>query len=147
MQIKRKKAAGGIVIRSNNGILQTVLVQHKSHGGWGFPKGHLDKGELPKAAALREVEEETGARAEILAALPSTEYNFTNDKGTTIDKIVYWYLMNYRGKGRQTHAHEVADVAWLPLEEVSDRLAFQNDRDLFREALSALERFEQNAQE
>lgn len=139
MQIKRKKAAGGIVIRSNNGILETVLVQHKEHLGWGFPKGHLDKGELPKTAALREVEEETGARAEILASLPSTEYEFVNDKGIMIDKVVYWYLMRYRGKGNQTHAHEVADVAWLPLDDVPERLAFQNDRDLFSTARPSIE--------
>lgn len=135
MQVKRREAAGGIVIRTNKkGEPETVLVQHIGHKGWGFPKGHLDKGELPKAAALREVEEETGAQGEIFASLPSTEYSFVNDKGRKINKIVYWYLMRYTGKGNRTHAHEVADLVWLPLEEVTERLTFRNDLDLFGSA-------------
>lgn len=146
MQVKRKEAAGGIIIRSNKqGNPETVLVQHAGHKGWGFPKGHLDKGELPKAAAVREVEEETGARGEIVASLPATEYSFVNEKGKTINKIVYWYLMEYKTEGNQTHAHEIAALAWLPLQEVAAYLTFQNDLDLFQTAGPAIERFLQKS--
>lgn len=145
MQVKRKEAAGGIVIRTTaQGTLETVLVQHTGHKGWGFPKGHLDPGELPKAAAIREVEEETGACGEILASLPSTEYSFVNEKGKKINKIVYWYLMNYTGEGNQTHAHEIAGLLWVPLQEVRGYLKFQNDLDLFDAAQPLIARLQRN---
>ncbi len=132
--MKRKVAAGGIVIRSIDNRKQAILVQHNRHKGWGFPKGHIDKGESPEEAALREVEEETGVLGTIVANLPTTRYRFTNTKGTEIDKTVYWFLMRYQGIGHQTHSHEVADVRWVSLSEISGVLAFDNDRMLFGEA-------------
>ncbi|MGE3801328.1 MAG: NUDIX hydrolase [Candidatus Kapaibacterium sp.] len=131
--MKRKVAAGGIVIRSINNVKQAILVQHH-HKGWGFPKGHVEQGESFEQTALREVEEETGVLAVIVAKLPPTHYQFTNSKGQEIDKTVHWFLMEYQGIGHQTHAHEVADVQWVSLGEVFGILSFDNDRVLLRDA-------------
>ncbi len=142
MQVKRKVAAGGVVIRRNNeGILESLLVQHKEHKGWGFPKGHLDAGETLEGAALREVEEETGVCGEVVFNLSSTHYTFVNRKGKMIDKIVHWYLMRYLKTGKQTHAHEIEAVAWLPVSEIRERLAFENDRALFDEVEKSIQEF------
>lgn len=49
-----------------------LLVHHNATGKWVFPGGHVDPGEAPHEAALREVLEETGVRARIIA--PETVY-------------------------------------------------------------------------
>jgi 8-oxo-dGTP pyrophosphatase MutT (NUDIX family) len=115
-----------------------LLIQHSQHGGWSFPKGWVEPGETPQQAAVREVEEESGVRAEILADLPSTRYFFVNRERQRVAKTVTWYLMRYCGEGNQTHAFEVSAVEWLPIEVVHSRLSYRNDKDLFSVALSAI---------
>ena len=53
-------SAGGIVFRrSTDGVARFLLIRD-SYDNWGFPKGHLEDGETPSDAALRETTEETG---------------------------------------------------------------------------------------
>jgi 8-oxo-dGTP diphosphatase len=131
-----ERSAGGIVLR--HGIdrrIDVLLIQHSTHKGWGFPKGWIEPGETPEEAALREVEEESGVRAEIIGDLPATRYSYLNRQKQRVAKTVIWYLMRYVGEGNQTHAHEVSAVEWLHLEAVHTRLTYKNDKDLFSMAL------------
>ena len=54
-------SAGGIVFRhpAGQGPARFLLIRD-SYDNWGFPKGHLENGESPAEAALRETAEETG---------------------------------------------------------------------------------------
>lgn len=135
-------SAGGLVVRRRAASegLELLMIQHRSNGGWSFPKGWVEPDETPEHAAVREVEEESGARAEILAELPSTHYAFTNQERQRVTKSVTWYLMRYLGDGNQTHAFEVNAVAWVPLEVAHARLAYRNDKDLFSVALGEIMR-------
>jgi 8-oxo-dGTP pyrophosphatase MutT (NUDIX family) len=56
----RVKAAGVMFMSPNREVL-LMRRKGKDHAGeWGFPAGHVEKGERPEAAARREVREETG---------------------------------------------------------------------------------------
>ena len=57
-------AAGGIVVQQGEPPLFAVVCLRK-RGDWVLPKGKLDAGETPRAAAQREVLEETGHDTEI----------------------------------------------------------------------------------
>jgi 8-oxo-dGTP pyrophosphatase MutT (NUDIX family) len=81
-------AAGGIV------VVKGKFVSIVRHGIPDLPKGHIEKGETPEAAALREVEEETGiANLQIVKALPSTWHCYLEHDQWTL-KRTYWYLMS-----------------------------------------------------
>ena len=81
-------AAGGIV------VVDGQFVSIVRHGIPDLPKGHIEKGETPEAAALREVEEETGiANLQIVKALPSTWHCYLEHDQWTL-KRTYWYLMS-----------------------------------------------------
>jgi 8-oxo-dGTP pyrophosphatase MutT (NUDIX family) len=141
MQSVTEWSAGGIVLRRTSaGQIEVLLIQHSMHKGWSFPKGWVEPGETPQQAAVREVEEESGARAEIIADLPPTRYFFVNRDKQRVAKTVTWYLMRFTGDGDQTHAYEVSDVAWLPLEAVHARLSYKNDKELFSMALGEIVR-------
>jgi 8-oxo-dGTP diphosphatase len=131
-----ESSAGGIVIRRGDvpGI-EVLLIQQSGHRGWGFPKGWIEPGEEPQTTAVREVEEESGVRAEVIGELPPTRYYYVNRQRQRVAKTVRWYLMRYLGIGDQTHAHEVLAVEWLPLEAVYGRLTYGNDKELFSVAL------------
>lgn len=136
-------SAGGVVLRrAAGGGIDVLLIQHSTHHGWSFPKGWVEPGETPQQAAVREVEEESGARAAIIADLPPTRYFFVNKEHRRVAKTVTWYLMRYLGEGNQTHAHEVSAVEWLPLEGVHARLTYKNDKELFSMALAGIVRAE-----
>lgn len=139
METVNEWSAGGIVLRrGESGGLEVLVIQHSAHGGWGFPKGWVEPGETPQQAAVREVEEESGARAGIIADLPLTRYFYVNREKQRVSKTVTWYLMRYIGEGNQTHAYEVSAVAWMPLEAVHARLTYKNDKDLFSVALGEI---------
>ncbi len=81
-------AAGGIVMKDG----KFVSIVRK--GIPDLPKGHIEKGETPEAAALREVEEETGiGNLKIVKALPITWHCYVEHEEWTL-KPTYWYLMS-----------------------------------------------------
>ena len=85
---KMAPAAGGIVV--TNGKFVSIV----RHGIPDLPKGHIEQGETPEVAAIREVEEETGiANLKIVKALPSTWHCYLEHGQWTL-KRTYWYLMN-----------------------------------------------------
>lgn len=80
-------AAGGVVIIDNK------FVAIERNGIPDLPKGHIEKGESPEEAALREVEEETGITdLEIIKELPTTWHCYLLNDQWTIKKTS-WYLM------------------------------------------------------
>ena len=84
---RQAPAAGGVVVIDN----QFVAIER--HGIPDLPKGHIEKGETPEVAALREVEEETGiTNLEIIKELPSTWHSYLLDNQWTIKKTS-WFLM------------------------------------------------------
>ena len=56
MTAKKTESAGGVVVSKKGKILLT----NQRGNSWSLPKGHIEEGEDPKAAAIREIEEETG---------------------------------------------------------------------------------------
>ena len=81
-------AAGGIVVKDG----KFVSIVRK--GIPDLPKGHIEQGETPENAALREVEEETGiGHLQIVKELPSTWHCYLEHDMWSL-KRTYWYLMN-----------------------------------------------------
>ncbi len=81
-------AAGGIVMKDG----KFVSIVRK--GIPDLPKGHVEQGETPEEAALREVEEETGiSNLKIVKALPTTWHCYLEHEEWTL-KPTYWYLMS-----------------------------------------------------
>jgi len=155
--MKFEFSAGGVVYKQEKILgqdIQILVAQHSYHHGWVFPKGLIgdkkeEKSEKGKAksnleketketAALREVEEETGAKGKIIQALTPTQfwYKFEGEK---IKKTVYYFIMEYIGGDITKHDFEMEKVEWLPMEEVEGRLTFKSDKKVWREAREYLE--------
>lgn len=141
--MKFEFSAGGVVFKTKGDVVMVLLCQHSYHHGWGFPKGLIgDKvaGESKESTALREVEEETGAKGEIVDVLEPVIYwyKFKEEK---IKKTVYFFVMKYLGGDISKHDFEMEDVQWVPQEEVLEKLTYKSDKEVFKNALHAIMKF------
>jgi 8-oxo-dGTP pyrophosphatase MutT (NUDIX family) len=142
--VKREFSAGGVLVKVEDGrpMLAAIRPEGKPEGLWALPKGRIGEGEEPAATAVREVEEETGARGEVVRKLGDVRYVYTW-AGERIFKVVSFYLLRYEagtlGDLAAEYAHEVADVRWLPLDEAPRLLAYTGERNMAREALACLD--------
>ena len=122
-------------------VMAAIRPGGKPEGLWALPKGRIGKGEEPEATAVREVEEETGARGALVRKLGDIRYVYTW-KGERIFKVVSFFLLRYQGGTlglvSAEWAHEVADVQWLPLDEAPHLLAYTGERQMAQEALAIL---------
>lgn len=96
---------------------------------WSLPKGHLEAGESTEDAAVREIEEETGIRGRVVASLGTIDYWFVAED-RRIHKTVHHYLLEAAGGRLSDRDLEVDEVAWVPLDELRDRLAYAGERRL-----------------
>jgi 8-oxo-dGTP diphosphatase len=139
---RRVVSAGGVVLRSNKGVLETLLIAIKEGRMWSLPKGQVEQGERYPQTAVREVREETGIEARVLAPLGSIRYHFTvKDDATpvTVTKEVHHFLMKYVSGQPRPQKEEVDDAAWFPVTEALTRLSHQNERDVLLKALARWE--------
>lgn len=116
----------------DGGRPKAALIARRVRGGdllWALPKGHLEAGESIEAAAVREIAEETGISGRVVRPLGTVSYHFVHEQ-LYIHKTVHHFLVRATGGALSTDDIEVDDVAWVPLDEVPIRLAYQNERDL-----------------
>ena len=128
-------SAGGLVVDGLDGPRDSQVaaligrVDRRGRMLWSLPKGHIEMGETAEQTAMREVAEETGIRGSVLAALGRIDYWFVTD-GRRVHKTVHHYLMRFSGGELSDEDLEVAEVAWVPVEELPSRLAYADERRL-----------------
>jgi 8-oxo-(d)GTP phosphatase len=123
------RAAGAVVLRRD----RVLLVHRPAYDDWSFPKGKLDRGEPPPAAAVREVEEETGVRVRL--GVPLARQSYPNGRSTKV--VDYWVgrvLGGHDVSGYVVNA-EIDEVEWVPVDKAEKRLSYQRDRATLHEAL------------
>lgn len=127
--MRKEVSAGGLVVRDGKALL--VKVENlEGEVRWTFPKGHLEAGEGPRQAALREVEEETGWACRIQRPLTTARYRFSRD-GREVSKQVRWYLMTPLRRTGSRDPDEVLAVRWAGLDAARKLISYPSDLELF----------------
>ena len=146
--VKREFSAGGVLVRRLKGewVLAAIRPAGKKPGLWALPKGNIDPGERPEETAVREVEEETGARGHAAGKLGDVRYVYTQSwgeaRGERVFKVVSFYLAHATG-GRIGELPpgmdvEVAEARWLRLDDAPRLLAYRGERDMAERARERL---------
>ena len=104
---------------------------------WSLPKGHIEQGETTEAAAIREVQEETGIEGSVMAPLGVIDFWFMAED-RRVHKTVHHFLLTAHGGELSDADREVVEVAWVPLDEVSGRLAYADERRLMEKVPALL---------
>jgi 8-oxo-dGTP pyrophosphatase MutT (NUDIX family) len=133
-QSREEESAGGIVFRLERGKPRYLLIRD-SYRNWGFPKGHLEPGEEPATAAVREVGEETGLRSLLIRGLIDTiewEFRF---RGQAIHKVCHFFLMeSRRSRTSPQRAEGITACRWMSFDEAQRRVSYRNARQVLRRA-------------
>lgn len=131
---REEESAGGIVFRLERGKPRYLLIRD-SYRNWGFPKGHLEPGEAPATAAVREVSEETGLRSLLVRGLIDTiDWDF-RFRGQAIHKVCHFFLMeSRRSRTSPQRAEGITACRWMSFDEAQRRISYRNARDVLRRA-------------
>jgi 8-oxo-dGTP diphosphatase len=130
MAAKDVLAAGAVVFRPGKRVL---LVHRPRYDDWSFPKGKVDPGEHVTAAAVREVEEETGLHVRLGVPLSGQRYPVA---GGRMKSVSYWVgrvVTDPDVSGYRPNA-EIDEVRWVPYDEALDLLTHDHDRGTLRAA-------------
>jgi len=123
------KAGGGLIL--NEGEVLMIWRLKK----WDLPKGKLDKGEKPKQAAVREVEEECNVKVKLGKKICHTWHTYKQN-GRRILKKTYWYRMYCVDDSQMKPQLEenIEDIRWMDESELKEALynSYPSIRDVFR---------------
>lgn len=122
------RAAGGVVWRPAAVGVEVCVVHRPRYDDWSLPKGKLDPGERPLAAAVREVAEETGVRAVPQVRLRSIGY-----RSDGRPKVVDFWSMVAVGTGGFQPDTEVDGMRWLPATEAAELVSYPHDAGVLRQ--------------
>ncbi len=114
---------------------EVLLIATAGGRRWQLPKGHLEPGELPAQAAVREVREETGVTGTIVEPLAGVDYTFLERGVHRIRKHVDYFLLAYEsGSEANFEPREVVVARWFPWLEAIAKLSHANDRKVAEQA-------------
>ncbi|MGV1004414.1 MAG: NUDIX domain-containing protein [Candidatus Nanopelagicales bacterium] len=130
-------SAGGVVLDLTGRPARVALIARHDRRArllWSLPKGHVESGETPDQAALREVHEETGLIGRVIAPLGVIDFWFVvEDK--RIHKTVHHFVIEAIGGELSDEDIEVEAVEWVPFDQVVRRLAYGDERRLVEKVL------------
>jgi 8-oxo-dGTP pyrophosphatase MutT (NUDIX family) len=141
MPVTSERSAGIIVFRFDSGMKepQFLLLDYGKY--WEYPKGHVERGEDDLAAAVRELEEETGIDdVEIVDGFEHEITYFFRDKrkGLVRKTVVFFLGHTHRQDVKISHEHVGAD--FLSYDEAIERLGFKNSKAALSAAKAFLDR-------
>jgi len=117
------RAAGGVILRSADGVAEILVVHRPRYDDWTLPKGKAEGDESDEDCALREVQEETGLVCELGDELAVTEYEDSAGR----PKRVRYFAMTPRDGSEPAPQNEVDEIRWLTLESARETLSYSRD--------------------
>ncbi len=131
-----ESSCGAVVFRNTEGTRKFLLIKNKRSAHWGFPKGHIERGETQYQTAKREVLEETGLHINIIDGYSSTsEYKIAG----RVEKRVTIFLANTSDTKTVIQPEEIDAYVWLDYKSALKQLKFENDKSILISSKKFLE--------
>ena len=143
--MNKEFSAGAVIFKREGPEILFLVIYSNRNKTWGFQKGHIEKGETEKSAALREIKEETrlgnlhfidGFTENIMYETISRRPPF---EGGKIEKYVTYFLCETKGQDIIVDGREISDYRFLSLKEAEQLVKFPNLKMALRRAYDFLQ--------
>lgn len=130
---QQKLTHAGCIVFQEKGNRKTYLIVASSTGKhWVLPKGHIERGETPRKAALRELREEAGIVGRIIDTGPTQSYAMKDE-----NVIVQYFVVQFT---KTTKADEDRALRWETQKKALEILSFDEGKQALREAVKTIRR-------
>ena len=132
--VEREFSAGGVVVRPGGAGAECIVIVPTRRAKRGervlaLPKGHPENDESGADAALREIREETGVRAQLVDKLGDVRYWYQRD-GQRVLKVVSFFLFEHVDGEPAGDPVEVEEARWMALEDAERELSYRGEREM-----------------
>ena len=135
--MKYEKSCGAVIFRKAEGW-NVLLIRHTKGRHVSFPKGHVEPGETESQTAEREILEETGLRVRVDKRYRAeNRYNIRPDT----QKLVVIFAARTEQREITPQPEEIAEAFWLPVEQAAERLTYERDRKIMRDAFEFIQKY------
>ena len=135
--MKYEKSCGAVIFRKAEGW-NVLLIRHTKGRHVSFPKGHVEPGETESQTAEREILEETGLRVRVDRRYRAeNRYNIRPDT----QKLVVIFAAVTEQEAITPQPEEIAEAVWVPVEEAEERLTYERDRRIMRDAFEHIQKY------
>jgi len=132
-----EKSCGAVIFRRTD-VWNVLLIRHNKGRHVSFPKGHVEPGETESQTAEREILEETGLRVRVDKRFRAeNRYNIRPDT----QKLVVIFAAVTELSQITPQPEEIAEAFWCPVSEAPDRLTYERDRRIMRDAFDHILRY------
>ena len=138
--MREEISSGGVIVFGN-----AILLLKKYNGDWVLPKGKVEPGEKKDEAALREVFEESGLKAEIIKYLGEIHYTYKSawDDAGRVHKVVHWYMMKSSDLNAKPQREEgFVEAKYIHIDKVADLLKYDDEREIVKIVVDLLKKDE-----
>ena len=135
--MRYEKSCGAVIFRHAKDGWNVLLIRHTKGRHISFPKGHVEPGETESQTAEREILEETGLRVRVdRRCRAENRYNIRPD----IQKLVVIFAAVTQQEAITPQPEEIAEAFWLPVEAAAERLTYERDRKIMRDAFEHIQK-------
>lgn len=135
--MRYEKSCGAVIFRKAD-VWNVLLIRHTRGRHISFPKGHVEPGETESQTAEREILEETGVRVRVDRRFRAeNRYNIRPDT----QKLVVIFAALTDQEEITPQPEEIAEAFWLPVEEAAERLTYERDRRIMRDAFEHIQKY------
>ena len=135
---KKVECAGGIIFNQKN----EVAIVNQNHDSWSLPKGHIDEGETPIDAAIREIYEETGIINPTLIKKVGVyeRYRIGLDGNDDLSELkrIHIFLFKSTQKILKPIDKNNPEAKWIDTKEVENYLTHREDINFFKKNIKLL---------